>query len=53
MLEAAGFEVRLVGLSAERLPIPDACFDTIVCTYTLCTIPDPVAALRESRATPL
>ena len=42
-------EVRLVGLSAEKMPIADASFDTIVSTYTLCTIPDPVTALREMR----
>ncbi len=45
----AGIEVELVGLSAEKLPFPDASFDTVVSTYTLCTIPDPVAALREMR----
>jgi ubiquinone/menaquinone biosynthesis C-methylase UbiE len=41
--------VQLVGLSAERLPIEDARFDTLVCTFTLCSIPDPLAALREMR----
>ena len=45
----AGLEVRLVGLSAERLPLADASFETVVCTYTLCSIPDAVAALREMR----
>jgi len=45
----AGVDVELVGLSAERIPYPDASFDTVVMTYTLCTIPDPVAALREMR----
>ena len=45
----AGIEIDLVGLSAERLPLPDDSFDTVVCTYTLCSIPDPVAALREVR----
>jgi ubiquinone/menaquinone biosynthesis C-methylase UbiE len=45
----SGIEVRLIGLSAERLPIEDASFDTVVSTYTLCTIPDPVAALKEMR----
>lgn len=46
---AARLPVELVGLSAERLPLADAVFDTVVSTYTLCTIPDPVAALREMR----
>jgi ubiquinone/menaquinone biosynthesis C-methylase UbiE len=46
---AAGIEVELMGLSAEQLPTPDASFDTVVCTYTLCTIPDAAQALREMR----
>lgn len=46
-IRAAGLPVELVGLSAERLPLPDASFDCVVCTYTLCTIPAPVGALRE------
>jgi ubiquinone/menaquinone biosynthesis C-methylase UbiE len=45
----AGLEVSLVGLSAERLPLADARFDSVVCTFTLCSIPDPVPALREMR----
>ncbi len=45
----AGIDVELIGLSAEKLPLADASFDTIVSTYTLCTIPDPVTALREMR----
>jgi ubiquinone/menaquinone biosynthesis C-methylase UbiE len=45
----AGLDVELVGLSAEKIPLDDASFDTVLCTYTLCTIPDPVAALREMR----
>ena len=48
-IEKAGLEVELVGVGAERLPLPDASFDTVVLTYTLCTIPDPVPALREMR----
>jgi ubiquinone/menaquinone biosynthesis C-methylase UbiE len=47
--QQAGLAVRLIGLSAEQLPIPDASFDTVVSTYTLCSIPDPVAALKELR----
>jgi ubiquinone/menaquinone biosynthesis C-methylase UbiE len=45
--DQAGLDVELVGLTAERLPLPDESFDTVVCTYTLCSIAHPVAALRE------
>ena len=45
----SGLNVELIGLSAEKLPAADASFDTVVCTYTLCTIPDPVAALAEMK----
>ncbi len=47
--KASGLDVVLMGLSAEVLPAPDASFDTVVSTYTLCSIPDPVAALCEMR----
>jgi ubiquinone/menaquinone biosynthesis C-methylase UbiE len=45
----AGITVELMGLSAEQLPTEDASFDTVVCTYTLCSIPDAAKALREMR----
>ncbi|MBA3902734.1 MAG: SAM-dependent methyltransferase [Rhodocyclaceae bacterium] len=45
----AGLDVELVGLSAEKIPFDDASFNSVLVTYTLCTIPDPVAALREMR----
>lgn len=45
----SGLPVELVGLSAERIPFEAGSFDTVVVTYSLCTIPDPVAALREMR----
>jgi ubiquinone/menaquinone biosynthesis C-methylase UbiE len=48
-MRAAGLDVEMLVLSAEEIPMPDASFDTVVCTFTLCTIPDPVAALREMR----
>lgn len=44
-----GLPVEIVTLSAERLPFEAASFDTVVCTYTLCSIPDPAAALSEMR----
>ena len=45
----AGLAVEFVGLSAEKIPLPDAAFDSVLITYTLCSIPDPVAALEEMR----
>ncbi len=48
-MRSAGLKVDLVGLSAERIPRADASFDTVIVTYTLCTIPDPLAALKEMR----
>lgn len=40
-------EVIVHALSAERLPFDSASFDTIVSTFTLCSIPDVDAALGE------
>jgi ubiquinone/menaquinone biosynthesis C-methylase UbiE len=34
---------------AERLEFADESFDTVVCTYGLCTIPDDAAAVREAK----
>lgn len=48
-IRQAGLSVELMGLSAEKLPTADASFDTVVCTYTLCTIADPLAALAEMK----
>jgi ubiquinone/menaquinone biosynthesis C-methylase UbiE len=47
--EAAAMPVELVEGSAEALPLADASVDTIVTTWTLCTIPDVAAALAEMR----
>lgn len=41
------FEVELVRLPGEEIPLADASVDSIVITYTLCTIDEPVAALRQ------
>jgi len=41
--------VVLLRASAEELPMPDHSVDTIVTTWTLCTIRDPIKALREMR----
>lgn len=46
---AGGFSVQVQERRAEQLPFRDACFDTVVFTLALCTIPNPDAALREAR----
>ncbi len=48
---AAGtrFPVEFILRPAEAIPLADATVDTVVTTWTLCTIPDPVRALREMR----
>ena len=48
-IDQSGLSVELVGLPAEQIPLPDDSVDTIVMTYTLCTIPEPIAALKEMR----
>jgi SAM-dependent methyltransferase len=41
--------VHRSGLDAETLPFPDDSFDAALSTWTMCTIPDIAAALRELR----
>jgi ubiquinone/menaquinone biosynthesis C-methylase UbiE len=41
--------VELIEGSAEEIPLEDACVDTVVSTWTLCSIPDAMRALREMR----
>lgn len=48
-MHAAGLTVELIPLSAEKIPAADASYDTIVCTFTLCSIPDAASALLEMR----
>ena len=48
-MKKAGLAVELSGLSAEKIPFDSCAFDTVLVTYTLCSIPDPVAALKEMR----
>jgi ubiquinone/menaquinone biosynthesis C-methylase UbiE len=45
----ASIEVDFHHLDAEHLPFEDARFDTVVSTFTLCSIPDVVHALAEVR----
>jgi ubiquinone/menaquinone biosynthesis C-methylase UbiE len=41
--------VSLIEGSAEAIPLETQSFDTVVTTWTLCSIADPVGALREMR----
>ena len=45
----AAIEVDFHHLNAEHLPFEDERFDTVVSTFTLCSIPDVVHALGEVR----
>lgn len=40
-------DIEYVEASAEDLQFEDSLFDSVVCTYTLCTIPNPDKALQE------
>jgi ubiquinone/menaquinone biosynthesis C-methylase UbiE len=41
--------VQRAGLDGQSLPFPDDSFDAALSTWTMCTIPDIAAALREVR----
>jgi len=45
-IAAVDFEVEFIGLPDGEIPLADDSVDTILITYSLCTIPDPVAALQ-------
>ena len=45
----AGLEVEVLAGEAERLPFENAAFDTVVCTFTLCSVRDPAATLAEAQ----
>lgn len=48
-VRAAAVPVRRAGLDGQSLPFPADGFDAALSTWTLCTIPDVDAALREVR----
>jgi ubiquinone/menaquinone biosynthesis C-methylase UbiE len=48
-IAASPFPVEIIGVSAERISVADASFESVVSTFTLCTIPDVASALLEMR----
>lgn len=46
---AAGVPITLLDASAEAIPIDSASVNTVVTTWTLCTVPDASVALAEMR----
>jgi len=48
-LDAASVEVRWIDLPGEEVPLEDASVDTVVLTFTLCTIPDFATAVAQMR----
>lgn len=43
------FAVEFLPCAAEKIPLDDGAVDSVVCTWTLCTIGDPARALVEVR----
>jgi ubiquinone/menaquinone biosynthesis C-methylase UbiE len=48
-LEATDLDVRWLDVPSEEIPLDDRSVDTVVLTYTLCTIPDWQRALEQMR----
>ena len=46
-VRGAGFPVEFLKAAAEEIPLPDRSADTVLVTFTLCTVPDVSRALRE------
>jgi ubiquinone/menaquinone biosynthesis C-methylase UbiE len=45
----AGLAVTVLPGEAENLPFADSSFDTVVCTFTLCSVRSPARTLCEAR----
>ncbi len=48
-LAGAPFEIRWLDLPGEEIPLDDDAADTVLLTYTLCTVPDWQRALEQMR----
>jgi SAM-dependent methyltransferase len=45
---AEGLKVSILDSAAEALPFDTASFDSVVCTFTLCSVHSPMSALAEA-----
>jgi SAM-dependent methyltransferase len=48
-VKASGLDVSFIDLPGEEIPLDDDTVDTVLVTYSLCTIPDAVTALAGMR----
>lgn len=48
-LEGMNINLEFIDLPGEEIPLESKSVETVVVTYTLCTIPDPVSALQGMR----
>ena len=49
VIAESDIEVELIDLPGEEIPLDNNSVDSVLVTYTLCTIPDVVTALQEMR----
>lgn len=49
LVEASGLEVEFIDLPGEEIPLEPDSVDTVLVTYTLCSIPDVITALEGMR----
>lgn len=48
-VKKVSFPIEFLAASAEKIPLRDDTVDTVVTTWTLCSIPRPEQALREAK----
>ena len=48
-IESSDLDVELIDLPGEEIPLDNNSVDSVLVTYTLCTIPDAIAALQGMR----
>ena len=48
-IAASAVPIEVIGPDAQQIPLPDASVDAALCTWSMCSIPDPVAAVSEVR----